>query len=382
MPRNRTARRQAAPDAPAGIRLVAFDLDGTLTRGRTCMEAIAAEFGFADQMAAWEQAHTDQELITARLGMWEHIKHHSCQDITDAIAGIPLAPGAADGIAALREAGIRTVIVSLTLAQCVAYFARRIGADAHIGTEPDGKGGFRHVFPATKPALLARHARALGIPPRELAAAGDSLGDVPMLRAARTSIYVGVALPDGFTPTWHLPRAPIDEIARIILAPDLRCEALLAISAGEPGRDGALVPIGHVQAGYLRAGEQPGSLVLVADHHRDRTEHVAAVSDDQDVSARAYVVLPAVKQWTGGDMPAGLFGDLSRNAAGRFLVELEFPAGQLPLVPLIFQQQDFPVLNGDPLDRHRERVSCSVRPKRRMRSHPPAPPGPAAPARP
>jgi phosphoserine phosphatase len=121
--------------------------------------------------------------------------------------------------AALRAAGIRTVIVSLTLAQCVAYFARRLGTDAHIGTEPDGNGGFRHVFPATKPALLAQHARALGIPPQQVAAAGDSPGDIPMLRAARTSIYVGATLPDGFTPTWHLPQAPIDEIARILLAP-------------------------------------------------------------------------------------------------------------------------------------------------------------------
>ena len=220
MPRNRADHHPAAPGAPARIRLVAFDLDGTLTRGLTCMEAIADALGFADQMSAWEQSRTEQELIAARLGMWEHLKHGSSQDITAAIAGIPLAPGAADGIAALRAAGIRTVIVSLTLAQCAEYFAAHLGADAHIGTEPDGSGGFRHVFPANKPALLAQHARALGISAQQIAAAGDSPGDIPMLRASRTSIYVGATLPDGFTPTWHLPQAPIDEIARIILAPD------------------------------------------------------------------------------------------------------------------------------------------------------------------
>ena len=222
MPGNRADHRHlAAPGAPAGIRLVAFDLDGTLTRGQTCMEAIADAFGFADQMAAWEQARTEQELTAARLGMWEYLRHGSSQDINAAIAGIPLAPGAADGIAALRAAGVRTVIVSLTLAQCAAYFARRLGADAHIGTEPDGSGGFRHVFAATKPILLFQHARALGISPDQVAAAGDSPGDIPMLRAARTSIYVGATVPDGFTPTWHLPQAPIDEIARVILAPEI-----------------------------------------------------------------------------------------------------------------------------------------------------------------
>ena len=138
MPRNRADHHPAVPGAPAGIRLVAFDLDGTLTRGLTCMEAIADALGFADQMSAWEQSRTEQELIAARLGMWEHLKHGSSQDITAAIAGIPLAPGAADGIAALRAAGIRTVIVSLTLAQCAEYFAAHLGADAHIGTAPDG----------------------------------------------------------------------------------------------------------------------------------------------------------------------------------------------------------------------------------------------------
>jgi HAD superfamily phosphoserine phosphatase-like hydrolase len=220
MPRNHAdLSHLSVPAAPAGTRLAAFDLDGTLTRGQTCMEAIAGALGFADQMAAWEQARTEQEITAARLGMWEHLKHHSSQDITAALAGIPLAPGAADGIAALRAAGVRTVIVSLTLAECAAYFARRLGADAHIGTEPDGNGGFRHVFPATKPALLAHHARTLGIPPHQVAAAGDSPGDIPMLRAARTSIYVGAQLPGGFTPTWHLPQAPINEIARVILAP-------------------------------------------------------------------------------------------------------------------------------------------------------------------
>ncbi|MFC7484386.1 HAD family hydrolase [Luedemannella flava] len=33
----------------SGIRLVAFDLDGTLTRGRTCLEALVDAYGFAGQ---------------------------------------------------------------------------------------------------------------------------------------------------------------------------------------------------------------------------------------------------------------------------------------------------------------------------------------------
>ncbi|MFI6236911.1 HAD family hydrolase [Micromonospora sp. NPDC050784] len=221
MPYQRTGPdRQDHADAPAGIRLVAFDLDGTLIRGQTCMEAIADAFGFAAQMSVWEQSRTEQDLIAARLGMWEYLQHLSIDDMDAVLADIPLAPGAIEGITALHTAGIATIIASLTHAPNVAYFAGRLGVNAHFGTAPDGNGGYRHVFPATKPILLAEYANALGVPPEQIAAVGDTPNDVPMLRAARISIYVGTTLPDDFTPTWHLPAAPIDEIARIILKHD------------------------------------------------------------------------------------------------------------------------------------------------------------------
>jgi HAD superfamily phosphoserine phosphatase-like hydrolase len=221
MPYQRTGPDQRdRVGVPAGIRLVAFDLDGTLTRGQTCMEAIADAFGFATQMSVWEQSRTEQELIAARLGIWEYVQHLSTEDMDAVLADIPLAPGAIEGITALRMAGIATIIASLAHAPNVAYFARRLGVDAHFGTEPDGNGGYRHVFPASKPTLLAEYANALDVSPEQIAAVGDTPNDVPLLRAARISIYVGTTLPDDFTPTWHLPAAPIDEIARIILKPD------------------------------------------------------------------------------------------------------------------------------------------------------------------
>jgi phosphoserine phosphatase len=181
------------------------------------LEAIADAYGFAAQTSVWEQARTEQEIMAARLGMWPYLQRLSTEDMDAALADIPLAPGAVEGITALRAAGIATVIVSLAYARNVAYFAGRLGVDAHFGTEPDGDGRYRHVFPATKPALLAEYANALGVSPEQIAAVGDTPNDVPMLRAARISIYVGTTLPDGFTPTWHCPAARIDEVARVIL---------------------------------------------------------------------------------------------------------------------------------------------------------------------
>ncbi|WP_030432066.1 HAD family hydrolase [Allokutzneria albata] len=192
------------------IRLVAFDLDGTLTRGRTCLETAADACGFADRMPVWQRSRTDQETATARLEAWELLRG---SDIA-LLASVPLAPGAAEGIATLRTSGISTVIVSLAFTTHAEYFARKLGLDAVIATDPD-RG--RHVFSATKPVLLREHASSLGIGPEEIAAVGDSPGDVPMLSSCGTSVYVGGELPAGFRPTLHLPGGAIDEIARVVL---------------------------------------------------------------------------------------------------------------------------------------------------------------------
>ena len=184
------------------------------------MEAIADAFGFAAQMSRWEQAPTEQGLVAARLGMWEYLQHLRIDEMNAVLSEIPLAPGAVEGIAALHAAGIATIIMSLTHAPSVAYFADRLGVTAHFGTAPDGDGGFRHVFPTTKPTLLTEYAGSLGITPHQIAAVGDTPNDVPMLRSVRILIYVGTTPPHDFAPTWHLPAAPIDEIARLILTTD------------------------------------------------------------------------------------------------------------------------------------------------------------------
>ncbi|MEV0129301.1 HAD-IB family phosphatase [Dactylosporangium sp. NPDC050688] len=200
------------------VRLVAFDLDGTLTRGPTCLEATAARHGFAEQMAVWEQARGEAAIIEVRAAVWALLRDWPPERLAAPLAGIPLAPGAAEGITALRDAGLDVVIVSLAFAQHAAYFAAQLGVATVIATDVLTGGGFRHVFPSTKPTLLAAYAAEHGWTLEQVAAVGDSHGDVPMLRACGTSVFVGPALPDDLTPTLHLPAAPIDEVARRILA--------------------------------------------------------------------------------------------------------------------------------------------------------------------
>jgi hypothetical protein len=96
--------------------------------------------------------------------------------------------------------------------------------------------------------------------------------------------------------------------------------------------------------------------VLVADDRRLGADEVAAVSDHYHVAALADVVLPAVQQRAGRHLPARLLADLADHAVSGIFPEFEFPAGQLPLGPLILQQEHLPGLDRHALDRHRERA--------------------------
>lgn len=201
----------------SALRLVAFDLDGTLTRGLTCLEALAQRFDVVDQVARWEQARSEAEITAVRQGVWHLLGARAIEDQAGHFRGISLAPGAAEGIRLLHQAGVQTVIVSLAFEIHVRWFARLLGIDHVIATEVSNSGTFQHVFPSTKPTLLAGHAATVGVDLSETAAVGDSFGDVPMLAAVGTSVYLGSAPPEGFTATWHLPHAGIDAVADRLL---------------------------------------------------------------------------------------------------------------------------------------------------------------------
>jgi phosphoserine phosphatase len=195
------------------IKLVAFDLDGTLLRGDTVCEVIARELGKLDRMREFER-YTSREDIAG--GRREMAGWYDATDDMTLLSYLPkasTAPGVSETFDLLRRIGIKTAIVSITWDFAVEWFARRFGADFSIGTEyvPGGEGvGF---WPEDKPTFVDRTAHALGIGMDQVAAVGDSSGDVPMLRAVGRSAFVGSVLPEAFTPDIH---APGGDILRIV----------------------------------------------------------------------------------------------------------------------------------------------------------------------
>jgi HAD superfamily phosphoserine phosphatase-like hydrolase len=198
------------------VRLAAFDLDGTLIRGPTICESLAEPLGKLSRMREIEQLRDLTQIRAARQEMlsWygEPLSAH-CGRLTE----VAIAPGADEAFELLAQRGIQTAIVSITWSFAVEWFARRFGADAWIGTGAQS-GEIQHFWPSDKPVWLARHADTLGIELSEVAAIGDSYGDVPMLAAVGHPFFVGEDLPAEIAHADHAPNADLREIALRILA--------------------------------------------------------------------------------------------------------------------------------------------------------------------
>lgn len=203
--------------APGPIRLVAFDLDGTLTRAETCCEAIARPLGRLARMREFEPPGTIEEIAAARAEMAGWYAGRRRAELCAPLADVALAPGARAGFARLRRHGIATALVSITWDFAVAWFARALGADYHVGTGLAAGGEIAHFWPEDKARWVRSLAGELGVGLHQVAAVGDSPGDLPLLRIVGLPFFVGRTLPTGFEHVAHHPDGDIDRIARIIV---------------------------------------------------------------------------------------------------------------------------------------------------------------------
>jgi phosphoserine phosphatase len=199
------------------VRLVAFDLDGTITRGATICEGLAARLGRFARMQDIERMTARSDIHAARYEMLEWYRPRPITVPCDDLPGVALAPGAIEAFAALAARGVYTAIVSITWTFAVEAFAHRLGADAWIGTGVTEAGGIDHFWPEDKPEWLRKHASGLGITLAEVAAVGDSNGDVPMLAAVGHPVFVGADRPATIAHAEHVPSGDLREVVERLL---------------------------------------------------------------------------------------------------------------------------------------------------------------------
>ena len=180
------------------MKLAAFDLDGTLLWGESVWEAIARGIGRLERVREIEeQIAPDQiaEVTAAREESAGWYSAYTFDELLEHVATMQVAPGVDEGFALLREHGFRIALVSLTWEFAVEWFADRFRADYFAGTALSPDGQITHFWPESKPLWLAELADKLGVNMSDVAAVGDTRGDVHMLLAVGHPYWVGGAVP-------------------------------------------------------------------------------------------------------------------------------------------------------------------------------------------
>ena len=213
---------RAAPEHHKGdfVRLAAFDLDGTLLRGATVCEEIARGMDRIERMRELERVDSTNvaDVTAAREEMAAWYAGFTFSDLCAGLTAVRVAPGVDEGFALLRDRGFTIAIVSLTWDFAVEWFASKFRADYWVGTGLSRDGRIRHFWPVDKARWLAEVAHALGVDMRDVAAVGDSRGDIPMLLAVGHRYWVGAAKPPELgADVVHEPGGDIGRVSALIV---------------------------------------------------------------------------------------------------------------------------------------------------------------------
>jgi phosphoserine phosphatase len=176
-------------------------------------------------MYAIERLTSTEDIAVARAEMVSWYRHHDMSTLLRLVQTVTFAPGAREGIAALRRSGVRVALVSITWQFALDWLATDLGVDFAVGTRWCEDGTIAHFWPDDKAMWLAHSAAKFGLLRAEIAAVGDSAGDVPMLSYAGIGYFVGRDKPDLPEHVRHWPAGNIAEIVHDMV-PDLpSCES-------------------------------------------------------------------------------------------------------------------------------------------------------------
>jgi HAD superfamily phosphoserine phosphatase-like hydrolase len=196
--------------------IAAFDLDGTLLRGPTVCEVLAASLGRLQEMRRFESFTQESDIVAARKEIARWFAEKPVSTLLRCLEGATWAPGAKEAIARLQERGIEVVILSITWQAAVEWFATQLGVVRFLGTQHLPNGEIVHVFGRDKARYLRELLATTGVPRHRVAAIGDTFGDVDMLREASMRFFVGKEAPP-LESVHHLPDADLTLVADRIL---------------------------------------------------------------------------------------------------------------------------------------------------------------------
>mgnify|MGYP001162706555 FL=1 len=182
------------------IKLVVFDMDGTLLHPRSCWAYIHEHFGTdnTEMLKLYiERKISDKEFVKADFKLWqsstkETVNEKYINSILDEIEPIE---GAGELIDALHEMGIITVIISGGIQYLADKWARKWNMEKALANEiiDDENGSLKaiiHVRGNTKGPVMESLLSEMKINQNEVISVGDTVVDLPLFERSLFSIAV------------------------------------------------------------------------------------------------------------------------------------------------------------------------------------------------
>ena len=208
------------------IRLVVFDMDGTLLQPRSCWAQIHEHFGTDNrEMLKLYVEHkiSDQEFVRADINTWEEssdvrVDETYVNSILDKIAPID---GAEELVAGLHKNGIETIFLTGGIQFLADKWAKKWnmkkplannlidGEDGHLMVNVRASG---HAKGPVMDQLLEK----MGLTKENVAAVGDAVVDLPMFKRAGLSIAVNTEQKNVFENADYHHKGDLRELINII----------------------------------------------------------------------------------------------------------------------------------------------------------------------
>ena len=178
-----------------GIKLAAFDLDGTVLEHNSSWVAIHRHFGTEHLGAASLRLYTEgkidyHEFMRRDIGTWP--KGTTKDEIRGILSGYKIRAEAPEVFDELRARGIRTALVTSGIDMLAKEVANDLSIDHWVanGLRFDREGvllptGVGRVDPTRKDLAYKKFLLRVGVPPKKTVAVGDTIYDLAFLKSAR-----------------------------------------------------------------------------------------------------------------------------------------------------------------------------------------------------
>ena len=210
----------------AKIKLVVFDMDGTLLRPRSCWAYIHEHFG-TDNSEMLEKyikrKINDQEFVKSDISLWQQKSDKKVDEkyINSILDEIKPIEGAEKLVTQLHKKGIETVFLTGGIQFLADKWAKKWNMKKALGNELiDGDNG--HLIARinasghAKWPVMERLLKEMNLEQENVAAVGDTVVDVPMFERAGLSIAVNTDKEEVFGKADYHHNGKLIELAKII----------------------------------------------------------------------------------------------------------------------------------------------------------------------